>query len=527
MRSLATTRLLRGPLPACVLGLSLMLSANAEAQIVLEGDVPDTDGDFFYLPFDVPAGTVEIEVSHDDLSEMNILDWGIDDPSGFRGWGGGNEENAIVGEEAASRSYLPGPIAAGEWQVVVGKAKLVEMPARYHVEITLRTEATLTPMTERSSYAPAAPLAMESRYYAGDFHVHSRESGDAHPSLEEVATFARSRGLDFVELSEHNTTSQLTLMNDAQARHADILLLPGVEFTTYAGHANGIGATEWVSHRIGEPGVTIDGAIDAYHAQGALFSINHAALDLGLSCIGCAWKHDVDSAQIDAIEIGTGAWSAAGSIFTPLVIDMWEGMLDSGAHIAPIGGSDDHDGGTSTDALHSPIGSPTTMIFAEGLSADAILEGIRRGRTVVKLEGPDDPMVELTAGDAMPGDTVPGPTTTFTARVTGGMGSQLRFVVDGEPVSLIDVDANPFDVSVDLDAPYGMNEGRVRAELLIAGALRVVTGHLYLTPQPGAPPPPAEMMMEEGGGCSASGGPARSSWLLALGVMLAFRRRER
>jgi hypothetical protein len=508
----------------------LLAPTAANAQIVLDGEVPDTAGSFFFLPFEVPEGTVEIEVSHDDLSEENILDWGLDDPDGFRGWGGGNVENAVVGVDAASRSYLPGPITPGEWSVVVGKAKVVELPARYHVEITLRTEATLVPMPERSAYAPSPALATGARFYAGDFHVHSRESGDANPTIDEIAAFARSRGLDFIELSEHNTTSQLSLMNDAQSRHPDLLLVPGVEFTTYAGHGNGIGATEWVSHRIGEPGITIDGAIDAFHAQNAIFSINHAALDLGSLCIGCAWEHDVAPEDIDAIEIGTGAWSRAGSVFTPLVIALWEDMLDTGAHIAPIGGSDDHQGGTGTGGLDSPIGSPTTMVFAEELTADAIVEGVRRGRTVVKLEGPDDPMVELFAGDARLGDTVEGPRATFTARVENGAGSRLRFVVNGEPVQTFDVDADPFEVALDVDAPYGTREGRVRAELLVAGALRVVTHHIFMTPQPGTPPP---TMTEEGGGCGCAATRPRavtpwlSSALLLAALALRVRRTGR
>ena len=106
----------------CALFCSASLASGQEV-LTFEGDVPDDGLDHFLIPFTVPAGTVEIEVSHDDLSAENILDWGLEDPSGFRGWGGGNSENAIVGVDAASRSYVPGPIAAGQWAVVVGKAK--------------------------------------------------------------------------------------------------------------------------------------------------------------------------------------------------------------------------------------------------------------------------------------------------------------------------------------------------------------------------------------------------------------------
>jgi len=136
----------------------------------------------------------------------NILDWGLDDASGaFRGWGGGNSEAAVVGSNATSRSYLLGPMTPGTWNVVVGKAKIVDAPGQYHVEVFLRTTASLPAQTERSPYAAATPLSTGPRWYAGDLHVHSKESGDASPSLDEVATLAESRGLDFVILTDHNT----------------------------------------------------------------------------------------------------------------------------------------------------------------------------------------------------------------------------------------------------------------------------------------------------------------------------------
>src|SRR4029453_5873984 len=139
---------------------------SQEMVISLDGVVPEGEETHFFLPFDVPAGIAEIEVRHDDLSETNILDWWLDDPRGFRGWGGGNVEPAIVGVEAASRSYVPGPIPAGQWEVVVGKAKVRELPARYAVQILLRAEPTLAPQTERRPYVPPHPLEIGARWYA-------------------------------------------------------------------------------------------------------------------------------------------------------------------------------------------------------------------------------------------------------------------------------------------------------------------------------------------------------------------------
>lgn len=524
-----------------VIGLALVCfsiagPASAQETLVFEGEVPD-EGDYFVIPFEVPEGTAEIEVRHDDLSEANILDWGLFDPTGFRGYGGGNTEPAIVSEAAASRSYLPGAIAAGTWAVYVGKARIDEAPARYRVEVVLREEATLAPQPERAPYAVAPAISAEARWYAGDFHVHSRESGDASPTLEEVASYAESVGLDFVMLSEHNTTSQLELYAATQAAHPELLLVPGVEITTYQGHAMSLGGTEWIDHRLGYEGVTIESIAGEVHSQGALFSINHPALALGDACIGCAWSATLEGSDIDAIELQTGAFSVTG-LFLPQVVSRWEDYLAAGHHVVAIGGSDDHRAGTGTGSFDSPIGSPTTMVWAEELSVAAILEGVRRGRTVVKLEGPGDPMVELTSPELGAGDdTIVADTATFRVRVSGApLGATLQLVRSGIAGAPIEVVGDPFEHEEALLASGG--EDFVRAELRIGGRPRVITNHLFLRPAtPGGPDagiaPDAGSAAEPGGGgcsCRAGGGGGgrgalASALVIALVAIRSGRRR--
>ncbi|MFW6051542.1 MAG: CehA/McbA family metallohydrolase [Myxococcota bacterium] len=515
---------------AGLLGLPMGAVAQ-EPECELMDNVP-AEGDYFLIPFEVPEGTVEIRVDHSDLSEANILDWGLFDPNGFRGYGGGNPEPAIVGEEAASRSYLPGPLPAGTWHVYVGKAKIAEEPARYCVDITLRdAEAgpTLPAQPERAPYEPAAPLATEARWYAGDFHVHSRESGDARPTLDEIATFAKDRGLDFVMLSDHNTVSQLELYADAQARHPSLLFVPGIEVTTYQGHAHAMGATEWVDHRLGHEGLTADMIADAVHAQDALFAIAHPALAIGDGCIGCAWTAPVDAEKIDGLEIQTGAYSVTGALFFDDAIELWEDRTLEGAHVTAIGGSDDHKAGQDLGALDSPIGSPTTMVWAEELSAAAILGGVRDGRTVVKLQGPDDPMVELEPDDPRDGDTVTADETVLRMRVRGGDGTTLYLVENGVRGDPIPVMGDPFEVERTVQAPPS-GEAFYRAELHVLGAPRVITSHLFLRSASGAPDGGDGGPEPRGGGCAAAPpGPVVPTALLAAGLLglLGIRRSRR
>jgi hypothetical protein len=456
----------------------ILLPLAFAAPIHLTGPVP-AGGDFFTLPFDVPPGTAEIAVSHADSGDDDVLDWGLRDPAGsLRGWGGGNPEDAIVGEAAASRSYLPGPLTPGRWEVLVGKARLGSDAPAYDVTITLRDAPTL-PAADRRPYDDV-DLGGGPRWLAGDLHVHARESGDASPTLSEVAAFARSRGLDFVAISEHNTTSHLTLLGPAQDASPDVLLLPGAEITTYGGHANGIGLAAPAPFTVGFDGVDVDAISAAVAEAGALLSINHPVLDLGEACIGCAWEHPIP-ADLAAVEIATGGWSQAGQLFTERAIAFWDALCDQGHHLAALGGSDDHSGGADDGPLHSDIGDPTTMIFADTLSRTAILDAIRAGRTVVKLQGPGDPMVILGADPAPVGDTVSAREVTFTAEVRGGDGERVRFVVDGVARDEVRVDGDPFTHVLRLTPE---DAKRVRAEVWVDDHPRTVTSHLWLAEAP-------------------------------------------
>jgi hypothetical protein len=493
--------------PAATVALLFIAhTASAQQTITLDGEVDPGEPDHVRVPFDVPEGIVEIEVAHDDLSEDDILDWGLEDPNGFRGWGGGNVEPAIVGVDAASRSYLPGPIGAGTWNVVIGKAKIANPPAHYAITVTLRDTATLPTQTERQPYAPAAPLDEEERWYAGDFHVHSTESGDASATMDEILDLAASRGLDFVVLTEHNTVSHLDFYADVQARHPDVLLVPGIEVTTYDGHMGAFGATSFVEHKIGLDGATIEATAESVHDQGALLSINHPAFDLGDLCIGCAWGHDLAPDHVDGIEIVT---AGSASIFLEPSIATWEALLDSGRHVAALGGSDDHRAGMDLGPLQTPVGSPTTMVYATELSVAAILDGIRSGRTVVKVDGPDDPMVELTTDPPLDGDTVAAAVARVRVTVTGGSGQTLRLVDSDGELASVAIDEDPFAFEHEVTSP-----SRVRAEVASEASTSAVTSHVWVEPGSAMP---AGSDGDGDCGCRVPGSPSpRTPWLFAL-----------
>ncbi|MFH1808308.1 MAG: CehA/McbA family metallohydrolase [Pseudomonadota bacterium] len=502
---------------------ALALAMQQVPDLVLDGAVP-AEVAYFEIPLEVPAGTVEFQIAHHSTDDADVLDWGLLEPGGgFRGYGGGNLEDTVIGVAASSRSYVPGTIPAGTWALYVGKARVSSASPGYHVEVTFRTTATLPPATDRSPYAEAAPLETRARFFAGDFHVHSEDSGDARPPLEEIASFAESRGLDFVVLTEHNTIAQVDRLGAVQARHPALLLVPGLELTTYEGHAGCFGATRWVDHRLGYGDATLASALEALAAQEALVFINHPSIELGDLCIGCAWRLGIPPlGSIHGVEIASGGWAQAGRYFALDAMALWESMLDAGHHLAAIGGSDDHQAG---QGVQSPIGDPTTLVFAQGLGAAALREGILASRTVVKMQGPGDPMITLETDPARSGDTVFANETRVHATVTGGVGARFRFVQNGRGVAQsLEITGDPQTFTLVRSVPAkGDLAMRVRAEVLIEdqGELvpRTLTSYVWLEPAP-----PAD-------GCSCASARARTTvdagWLAAIAALWLSRRIRR
>ena len=450
-----------------------------------EGDVAAAGGDYVDVAFAVPAGTQEIRITHGDGSAADILDWGVWSPDGFRGWGGGLTDDAIIAVAQSSRGYLPGPIPSGTWTVAVGKAQLDADGGHYAIDVVCTDTASL-PVLPQAAFAPVVARAGR-RWYRGDFHVHSSQSGDASASLDDIVALARQRGLDFVNLSDHNTIAQHALQAAYLASHPDVLLLRGAEITTYQGHGNAVGLHAYVDHRIGYQGRTIAGVLDDVAAQGAIFVVNHPRLDLGTACIGCAWRHaETDWRKVAGLELITGSWELGVNAFVPQVLTMWDGLLDQGFRIAAIGGSDDHTAGRSEGSTGSPLGSPTTRVLADELSEAAIIDAVRHGRTLVQLRGADDPVVDVTlataaGGAAELGDDVAGIAhARLTIHVTGGAGTFAQVWRDGaklEPQLAIGSD----DATVAFDDAPGAGDFRYRVELVSAGNQRlVITSHFYV-----------------------------------------------
>jgi hypothetical protein len=102
-----------------IAGLVVLGTAQVTGSVTADG------GDYVDIPFTVPANTVEIEISRTyDTTAGQILDFGVWQPEGYRGWSGGLTDDIIVGVDQSTRGYMPGAITPAPWTLVLGKARL-------------------------------------------------------------------------------------------------------------------------------------------------------------------------------------------------------------------------------------------------------------------------------------------------------------------------------------------------------------------------------------------------------------------
>ncbi|MBS0412165.1 MAG: CehA/McbA family metallohydrolase [Proteobacteria bacterium] len=420
-------------------------------EIVLTGVLTRADHETYKeLGFDVPSGVSRITVDFDFTTreQKTTIDLGLMDPDRFRGWSGGDKMRFTVGELDATPSYLPGPVVPGRWTLLLGVPNIRPgVVAAYTATIRLgRGEAT-----EVSAFSDE-PLEVGPRWYRGDLHMHTchsdgtvatqggqkRAPGPVYRTVEAAA----ARGCDFIAITDHNAVSHHHAMRELQPHFDRLLLIPGVEVTTFRGHAGVLGAAGFVEFRLESRHLPTVG--DLQHAvarQHGLFAINHPALPSNEYCMGCGWTATgTDFGRVDAIEVcNGGAMQAQGGgadgVFSG--VPFWEARLNEGHRITAIGGSDNHKPDGDPESAPA-VGSPTTVVWAESLSERAVLDAIRAGRVFVDVEGMKGRVLALnaTAGEAsaMMGEALAAPagtTARFVVTTRGLSGARLDVVLDG------------------------------------------------------------------------------------------------
>lgn len=319
-------------------------------------------------------------------------------------------------------------------------------------------------------------------WLAGDLHVHTTYSHDSYGgpsddntemdeaytlgwSVGEQGDIARSRGLDFLAITDHNDVRSV---EDPAFGSDGLLWIPGYEKSLRA-HAQMLGTTR--VHDRGSSSIEdVQRLIEEIHAEGGVFQINHPS--------DGDWASAYDDSVVpDTIEVwNIGAWyyqhPFPASNDNDHSLRFWDTYLDQGHQVAATGGSDNH---WRTITPMAGVGQPTTWVFARRATKEGILEGLREGRTTISHQPPgyQGPRVFLSADrngkggfDAIVGSTVE-PERPLRASVQGAPGATLRIVGTGSEI-LAEVPVTSGDFELELTP--GPEVTWARAEVYMADA---------------------------------------------------------
>jgi hypothetical protein len=481
-----------------LLFLLLALTTRPYAQatkpdLVLNGIVEGKQNNtFFEIPFNVPANIhrISVDFSYTGREAKTVLNLGIADPIRFRGNSGGNKSHFTISETDATPSYLPGAILPGKWKLLIS---VPNIRASEHAQY--RAEIRFNALEEERSFT-MKPLAEGKRWYRGDLHMHTAhsdgsclsQSGKSVPCpLFFTVQTAANRGLDFIAITDHNTDSQYDDERELQPYFDKLLLIPGREMTTFWGHFNMYGVTEWVDYRaVANGGLDINAIVRDIRSKGGIASINHADSPTGEICMGCGWDPpmQIDMSLFTGVEVING-----GRIFLSSA-DFWDRQLAKGVILTAIGGSDNHNA-PSEPGHPGAIGWPTTVVEADNLSVPAILDGIRNGRVFIDLTASHDKVIDLAAHDttngqqAIMGGTLnvgAGDILAFTVHAVACPRAHVHFFLDGaETMPIPTVDTKIGDETLSFQWKADGHPHWLRAEVRDSnGSLMLVSNPIYI-----------------------------------------------
>jgi hypothetical protein len=414
------------------------------------------------FPIEVAPGTVELRVrltwdplDMGDEHLANSLALTLWQPDGrFRGGAvrRGDANDLRIARTSASPGAIAGPIPAGRWILNLDTGLILPDGRTVGVlEWTVAAEAVVrderrgelvsaageaaggdpSPTSDaqavgRDEQTPARGVG----WYRGDLHSHTLHS-DGSFTVKERLERAVERGLDFLAITDHNTTSHHLELDSLGGR---IVPIRGSEVTTFHGHMNVFGLSEVIDWRPERRGGGATGIVEGAHRQGALVSINHPSSFGDPWCVGCHWDFArVDYTTVDAMEIWNGGWADVETANEDNVA-LWTDLLDAGIRITAITGTDSHGPRDDDD--------PTlgfSYVHATESTETAILEGIRHGR--VYLSGGPTLAFRARGADgadvSVPGATMPaGPIALDVAVDAVDRPSTLWFVTSGGRVAL-------------------------------------------------------------------------------------------
>jgi hypothetical protein len=399
-----------------------LTARDSKRHIAYRFDVPDRPGAELAIAFDYAPSEVG--------DVRNLVCLSLFGPHGFRGAGhrGGASHRVAVAASRATPGYLPDAVEPGTWHVVIDThAVLPEAPCRYRLTVELHS-APDRGVESRPLARPARAAAARAsgRWYRGDLHCHTNHS-DGRWDVATMLAEAARRDLDFVALTDHNTVSGL---RELAALETALVTIPGMELTTFHGHALNLGSEAHVDWRdAGSGRAMVDIALEA-DRSGALFVIAHPCAEGDPVCTGCDWRYeDVMPGPAKAVEVWNGPWW--GDRNNERALALYYGWLNAGHRLAATAGSDAH----GEDDYRRELGF--NAVWADEPTPAGILRAVAAGRLYL-TSGPRLDVHVDGGGNRgiVPGGEVRAASASVAASWDGcPPGAKIRLMVDGREVS--------------------------------------------------------------------------------------------
>lgn len=189
-----------------------------------------------------------------------------------------------------------------------------------------------------------------------DLHTHTEKSFDGRQTLEQLAAAAKARGLQAVAVTDHGKYSTLPEFQDG------ILLIPGCEFFTTAGHMTGLFLEQPpVLHKM-----TAQEAIDEIHRCGGIAVLAHPFQK------PTRREEDFDFVP-DALETANARANSKRKNANQLAADYAQKL-----GLPTVGGSDAHSA--------REVGNAYTELDCEELTLESVRQAILAGKCRAVLQ---------------------------------------------------------------------------------------------------------------------------------------------
>lgn len=322
----------------------------------------------FYIDFEVPEGVEEMNITHNWVPrEEGNLDFGLVGPDGKQVGATGNVYQSVtISEKYSTPGYKKCTPLPGSWKMIIAVDRAGKgVTATYEIRFRFK----------------------ERRWLCGDNHLHTVHS-DGKCTPQQLVEKGKKKGLDYIIITDHNNF----IATEERYNDPDLLVIKGVELTSFQGHMNFWGLKEPF-----DTPYCVNNFDDflAVHKQalenGAVISMNHP------ECKLCGWHLPREGYHYDCAEI----WNGPQRIDNMNAVKWWHSELLKGKKLSAVGGSDYHKDYYITDLFARPV----TFVCAESCTEKDILKALKDGHAFVTAT-PNGAKLFLTSGDAIQGDAV-------------------------------------------------------------------------------------------------------------------------